>query len=135
VNDTHEYVFHFTKSGTVKLDRLAVGVPYKDKGNVSRWKDGSAGVRCRGNCWYIPYQTIQSRKDERPHPASFPVEIAEACIKLHGISKGPLTVLDPFMGIGNTALACKKLGAKCIGFEIDPEYYASSVRILRGDLT
>lgn len=133
VNDTHEYIFHFTKSGVVALDRLAIGVPYKDKGNVARWKEGGAGVRCRGNCWYIPYRTIQSRDTERPHPASFPTEIAETCIKLHGLNKGRLSIVDPFMGIGNTALACKRLGVSCTGFEIDPGYYADSVRLVGGD--
>ena len=72
------------------------------------------------NCWYIPYRTIQSRDTERPHPASFPTEIAETCIKLHGLNKGRLSIVDPFMGIGNTALACKRLGVSCTGFEIDP---------------
>jgi site-specific DNA-methyltransferase (adenine-specific) len=131
VNDTHEYIFHLTKSGSVPLRRLAIGVPYKDKGNVARWKGGGAGVRCRGNSWYIPYSTIQSRETERPHPASFPSGIAEMCLKLHGLDKGQLLVLDPFMGIGNTAIACRELGTRCVGFEIDPEYHATSLRLLR----
>jgi site-specific DNA-methyltransferase (adenine-specific) len=130
INDTHEYIFHLTKQGDVDLDRLAVGVPYKDSGNVTRWKDGGVGVRCRGNTWYVPYQTITSRTDERPHPASFPAEIADMCIRLHGVGKGPFRVLDPFMGIGNTALASKALGLSCTGFEIDPDYYQTSVRLL-----
>ena len=29
LNPCHETIFHFTKSGNVKLDRLAVGVPYE----------------------------------------------------------------------------------------------------------
>lgn len=32
------------------------------------------------------------------------------------------TILDPFMGSGTTALACKGLGRHYIGFEIDPKY-------------
>jgi site-specific DNA-methyltransferase (adenine-specific) len=36
LNDCHEYIFHFTKSGRVKIDRLAVGVPYQDKSNIAR---------------------------------------------------------------------------------------------------
>jgi site-specific DNA-methyltransferase (adenine-specific) len=131
LNDTQEFIFHLTKSGKVPLRRLAIGVPYKDKGNVSRWKDGGSGLRCRGNSWYIPYRTIQSREHERPHPASFPPEIATMCLKLHGLDKGELLVVDPFMGIGNTAVACKELGIRCVGFEIDPEYHATSVRLLR----
>jgi site-specific DNA-methyltransferase (adenine-specific) len=132
LNDTHEYIFHLTKSGSVPIRRLAIGVPYKDQGNVRRWKEGGGGVRCRGNTWYIPYRTIQSRANERPHPASFPSGIAEMCVKLHGLDKGKLLVVDPFMGIGNTAIACKELGTRCIGFEIDPEYHAASLRLLRG---
>lgn len=132
LNDTHEFIFHMTKTGAVPLRRLAIGVPYKDKGNVARWKDGGTGVRCRGNSWYIPYRTIQSREHERPHPASFPAAIAEMCIKLHGIDKGQLLVVDPFMGIGNTAIACRALKTRCIGFEIDADYHATSLRYFSG---
>jgi site-specific DNA-methyltransferase (adenine-specific) len=32
-----EHVFHFSKSGKVALDRLAIGVPYEDKGNLIRF--------------------------------------------------------------------------------------------------
>jgi len=122
LNDTHEYIFHFTKTGKVNIDRLALGVPYKDKTNISRWGTGSNGLRCRGNCWFIPYETIQNRATDRPHPASFPPKLAENCIRLHGLKK-KLMVLDPFMGIGNTGLACKKLDLQFIGFEIDPSFY------------
>jgi site-specific DNA-methyltransferase (adenine-specific) len=131
LNDTHEYLFHLTKTGRVPLDRLAIGVPYKDAGNAVRWKGGGAGVRCRGNTWYVPYRTIQSRARDRPHPASFPTELAVMCLKLHGLSGRPRTVLDPFMGIGHTALAAVEVGANAIGFEIDPTYFATSVERLR----
>ncbi len=129
LNDAHEYIFHLTKSGCVKLDRLAVGVPYKDGSNIRRWNSGSGNLRCRGNTWYIPYRTIQRREEDRPHPASFPPEIAEMCIRLHGIDRVK-RVLDPFMGIGNTAIACRRAGVSCIGFEIDSAYYAASLKFL-----
>ncbi|MEW5924117.1 MAG: site-specific DNA-methyltransferase [Candidatus Zixiibacteriota bacterium] len=127
LNDAHEYIFHLTKTGNVSLDRLALGVPYKDKTNINRWKNGAHRRRCRGNCWFIPYETIQSRDKDRPHPASFPPQLAENCIKLHGI-KPKLLVLDPFMGLGNTGIACKTLGVKFIGFEIDPYYFELAVK-------
>ena len=122
LNDTHEYIFHFTKTGRVKINRLALGVPYKDQSNITRWKAGKSRRRCRGNCWFMPYKTIQSRSSDRPHPASFPPQLAENCIRLHGLKKG-LTVLDPFMGIGNTAIACRELNTAFIGFELDPGYF------------
>ncbi len=129
VSDAHEYIFHFTKHGDVKLDRLAVGIPYKHKSNIARWKSTGKDLRCRGNTWFIPYKTITSRNRERPHPASFPPRLAEMCVKVHGLSRVD-RVMDPFMGLGNTALACVDLGVSCVGHEIDPEYYEYSCGVV-----
>ena len=134
LNDCHEYVFHFTKSGRVELNRLALGVPYQDKSNIARWSHTRGkDLRCRGNTWFVPYETIQSRQKERPHPATFPVQIAEWCIKLHGASR-VRSMLDPFLGIGNSAVAARRCGVKrFIGFEIDESYLAEAKRrIVRG---
>jgi len=125
VNDCHEYVFHLTKSGDVKLDRRGAGVPYQDKSNIARWgHTGGIDKRCRGNTWFIPYDTIKSRENDRPHPASFPIALVEQCILLHG--KGAETrVLDPFLGIGSSAVAAKRQGVKeFTGIELD-DYYLS----------
>lgn len=32
-------------------------------------------------------------------------------------------VLDPFMGSGTTAVACKELNRQYIGFELNPKFY------------
>ena len=132
LNDCHEHIFHFTKSGRVEIDRLALGVPYQDKSNIARWSHTrGSDLRCRGNTWFIPYETIQSRAKERPHPATFPVQLAEWCVKLHGVSRVK-TMLDPFLGIGNSAVAAQRCGMKrFIGFEIDEAYLAEAKRRLR----
>jgi len=129
VNDCHEYIFHLTPEGRTPIDRLALGVPYADKSNIARWSHTKGkDRRCRGNTWFVPYQTIQRRAKERPHPATFPVQLAEWCIKLHGISRVE-TMLDPFLGIGNSAVAAKDCEVKnFIGFEIDEEYLAEARR-------
>ena len=129
LNDCHEYLFHFTPEGNTPIDRLALGVPYQDKTNIARWSHTrGSDLRCRGNTWFIPYKTIQSRAKERPHPATFPVQLAEWCIKLHGVSRVQ-TMLDPFLGIGNSAIAAKNSGVKkFIGFEIDETYLAEAQR-------
>ena len=129
LNDCHEYIFHLTKIGRVEIDRLAIGVSYQDKSNIARWTHTrGSDLRCRGNTWFVPYETIQSRSKERPHPATFPVQLAEWCIKLHGVSRVK-TMLDPFLGIGNSAVAAKKCGVKkFIGFEIDETYLAEARR-------
>jgi site-specific DNA-methyltransferase (adenine-specific) len=131
LNDCHEYVFHFTIDGKTDIERLALGVPYQDKSNISRWSHTQgADLRCRGNTWFVPYETIQRREKERPHPATFPVALVENCIKLHGISRAK-TMLDPFLGIGNSAVAGKKLGVrKFVGFEIDRTYLCEAKKRL-----
>jgi site-specific DNA-methyltransferase (adenine-specific) len=113
-----EFIFHFTKQGKVDLDKLGIGVPYQDKSNIGRWKAAKKDLRERGNAWFIPYKTI---RESRPHPTVFPEKLPELCVKLHGFNQNTV-VLDPFMGIGNTALACRKLGINFLGFEIDHSY-------------
>jgi site-specific DNA-methyltransferase (adenine-specific) len=125
LNDCHEYVFHFTKYGDVHLDKLAVGVSYQDKTNIERWKAANKeDRRDRGNTWFIPYQTIQSRSKQRPHPATFPIELPNMCIRLHGTAK---LVIDPFIGIGSTAVAATQRGISFVGFEIDKEYLNAAI--------
>ncbi len=127
LNDCHEYIFHLTPEGKTPIDRLALGVSYADKSNIARWQHtGGSDRRCRGNTWFIPYETIQRRDKERPHPATFPVQLAEWCIKLHGVARVQ-TMLDPFLGIGNSAVAAQRCGvAKFIGYEIDATYLAEA---------
>jgi site-specific DNA-methyltransferase (adenine-specific) len=123
LNDCHEYIFHFTKDGRTPIDRLAIGVPYADKSNIARWgHTAGRDRRCRGNTWFIPYKTIRDRNAERPHPASFPPELVENCLRLHG-NPTEVTVLDPFLGIGNTMIAAQNLKARrVVGFDIDEGY-------------
>lgn len=121
LNNNWEHIFHFTKSGNVKIDRLSIGVPYVYKDNIERWSSVEKDVRCRGNVWFIPYKTITSRKDRGKHPATFPVELALNCINLHGFDENTI-VLDPFVGIGTTLLAAQKLGVKGIGIDLNKNY-------------
>lgn len=131
LSSCHESVFHFTKRGNVKLDKLVIGVPYQDKSNINRWKAATEDRRDRGNVWFIPYDTIQ-RTIDRPHPATFPVNLAERCIKLHRANDKNIVAVDPFCGIGSTAVACKRLGVSFVGFDIDKEYLNEAViRVIR----
>lgn len=127
VNDCHEYVFHLTHHGRVDLDRRAAGVPYVHKSNIGRWgHTGGEDLRCRGNTWFIPYETIRSRKEQRPHPATFPVALVEQCIRIHG-GREETRLLDPFLGIGSSALAARRMNVKSFtGIEIDPQYLATA---------
>jgi site-specific DNA-methyltransferase (adenine-specific) len=121
LNDCHEFVFHFTGAGDTRLDRLALGVPYQDQSNITRWRSAAEGIRCRGNTWFIPYETIQRRTRDRPHPATFPSRLPEQCLRLHGLDRIE-TVMDPFTGLGSTAVACARLGVNFAGADIDESY-------------
>ncbi len=133
VNDCHEFVFHFSPSGKTPLDRRAIGVGYQDQSNVSRWTHAAGNVRCRGNTWFIPYDTIQSRDKDRPHPATFPPRLAEYCLKLHGLSRVKLA-MDPFLGLGNSAIAAAEVGVEFVGVEIDRHYLAEAVARVKASL-
>lgn len=52
---------------------------------------------------------------KRKHPAQKDVEIIERFIRLS--SKKDDVILDPFMGSGTTAIACKKLNRNFIGYD------------------
>jgi len=130
LHDCHEFVFHFTKRGQTPLDRQAIGVKYQDQSNISRWRIASSGVRCRGNTWFIPYDTIQSRDKDRPHPATFPPKLPEMCLRLHGLDRVTL-VVDPFLGLGSTAVACAQLGVSFAGIEMDESYLEQAVERTR----
>tara|TARA_B100002003_G_scaffold249527_2_gene286090 strand:- start:2628 stop:3386 length:759 start_codon:yes stop_codon:yes gene_type:complete len=127
LNNNHESIFHFTKSGAVYVDRLSVGVPFKDKSNIARWGH-KRDRRCAGNVWFIPYDTVRSKAQKFDHPAGFPVGLPERCIRLHGVEDA--VVLDPFLGAGSTLVAAARTGCTGIGIEIDSDYAATSVRRL-----
>lgn len=120
LNRTWESIYHFTPSGNVKIDRLAIGVEYADKSNIKRWNT-KEDKRCGGNVWLLPYTTVNHNSERGKHPATFPIELPEKCIKMHGIKEN-MQVLDPFVGIGTTLVACEKLGINGIGIDIDADY-------------
>ena len=72
--------------------------------------------------WYCSYFEVgrpQSNfKEGRFHVAQKPVKLFKMILeRIPGD-----TVIDPFMGSGTTALACRSLGKHYIGFEINPDY-------------
>jgi len=69
-------------------------------------------ANAQGDVWEIP----QTR--DNPHPAPFPIELAEKCIA----STHAQVVLDPFMGSGTTAAAAQNLGRDWIGIDISADY-------------
>ncbi len=133
VHGAHEYIFQFSHRGDVPVDRLAVGVPYQDRSNVRRWRRPASELRCRGNTWFLPYGTIRLRARDRPHPATFPVELPEWCVRLHGLGR-TRQLVDPFVGIGSSAVAAARLGLDFVGFDLDAGYLEVAAERVRSEL-
>lgn len=65
-------------------------------------------------------------KDGKPlHPTEKPIDLMKVLIE-NSSNEGEV-VLDPFLGVGTTALACRELSRKCIGIELDEHYYNISI--------
>ncbi|MBB6687627.1 site-specific DNA-methyltransferase [Proteus mirabilis] len=67
-----------------------------------------------GDVWSIP------QEKNNPHPAPFPIELAQRCIE--SVGEGP--ILDPFFGSGTTGVAAERLGFEWIGIEKSAAYVA-----------
>jgi site-specific DNA-methyltransferase (adenine-specific) len=52
--------------------------------------------------------------------------VPEYCLRLHGLKRIDL-VLDPFLGLGSTAIACANLGVDFVGIELDRHYLREAV--------
>ena len=77
------------------------------------------------------FGTINQRdKELYGHPTIKPVDLVEKHL-LHATQENDI-ILDPFLGSGTTAVACKEIGRQYIGFEISEEYYNIAVNRLKG---
>lgn len=193
---TTESIFHFTKDGKVKVDRLAIGhrntthekYPelYQESRHIAEhrrkaakklgfktWLEFQAAAtqelwqkfntlmqeyevkkpwdpdrkKCIGNAWYIQYTPVSKLAKEAGeeelgtresgrggHPATFPEQLPDMCIRFSGIAKGS-RVYDPFIGTGTTILAAVKNGMYGIGTDIDKDYLDFCQRRLTNTLT
>ena len=58
-----------------------------------------------------------------------PLKLIEHLIRL--FSKENSLIVDPFLGSGTTALACKNTNRRCIGIELNKEYYDISIERIK----
>lgn len=69
----------------------------------------------------IPNLKSKAKEGGNLHDTEKPVELME--ILIENSSNVGQIVLDPFMGIGSTAIACINTKRRYIGFELDPKYF------------
>jgi len=79
----------------------------------------------------IPSKKLKNSDGKNFHDTEKPVELMQILIG-NSTKEGDL-VFEPFMGIGATCLAAKKMGRKYIGVEINPEYFKTAVSRISDD--
>lgn len=72
--------------------------------------------------------TKKEKGVKNTHITVKPIALMEHLVKLFS-KKGSL-VVDPFLGSGTTAIACKNTNRRCLGCEINTEYYNISLERL-----
>jgi len=138
----HEDVWFVTKHASdyvFNIDQVMVEkevvAPYRDaEGNPKDWFVNEDGKKVRmtypGNLWTeftVPFwsmkevrsyaKTKKSPDNELPkHNTQKPKDLVKKCIKAS--SNDGALVVDYFLGSGSTAIACKELKRKFIGFDI-----------------
>lgn len=69
--------------------------------------------------------SVNSQTNTADHKAVMKQEVADWFIEK--FTKDGDIIYDPFMGLGTTAISCKKIGRKCIGTELCKNYYLTSI--------
>ncbi len=139
LNDRVEYLFHFVKDVKLfKSNMNTIRVPYTESSlkRVKYISNGNDIVLDNGKTELNRKYNKLNSKGAKPinvfrfdncsairnlnHPAPFHPQLPTFFIKwLTDIND---IILDPFMGVGTTAIACKNLKRNYIGFEINQEY-------------
>ena len=84
------------------------------------WTSFNKPSRIINHIWDGMRQENMSRKEKRYHPTQKPVPVMRRLIEWFSEEKN--IILDPFMGSGTTAVACKQLNRNFLGFEINQKY-------------
>ncbi|NLM74389.1 MAG: site-specific DNA-methyltransferase [Clostridiaceae bacterium] len=118
----HEYILIFRKGGKRVF-----------KGTGRERRQESAFFWEERNVWFSDLwdikgtsQVITASKTSRSRSAAYPFEIPYRLVNMYSV-KGD-TVVDPFMGLGTTTLACMASNRNSIGVEINEEIAELAVK-------
>lgn len=121
----YEVILWFTKSDqyTFNLDAVRVPQKYPNKKHFKGPKKGELSGNPLGknpsDIWDIP--NVKANHIEKTcHPCQFPVELIERLVL--ALTNPGDWVLDPYMGVGSSAIASLMHNRKTVGAEIMPEY-------------
>lgn len=124
-NDDKKQKFHFIKNLIWVKDNKIMGQTYMSqfeyiimlrKGNHKRIKNcGDSDVMC------FPNKKTKDINGKTIHDTEKPINLMK-CLVENSSNDGDV-VLDPFMGIGSTGVACQNTNRSFIGIELDETYF------------
>ena len=123
----HETILWFTKGDDFQFNLDDIRIPQKYPGKKSYRGphkgelSGNPLGKNPSDVWEIP--NVKANHVEKTcHPCQFPVAIPSRLIK--ALTNENDLVLDPFMGVGTTAVAAIMAKRRFVGSELAPEYYS-----------
>jgi adenine-specific DNA-methyltransferase len=125
----YEVILWFTRSKryTFNLDPVRIPSKYPNKKHFKGSKIGQLSCNPLGknptDVWNIP-NVKANHVEKTEHPCQFPVELIERLV-LALTNEGDW-VLDPFLGVGSTAIAALMHGRKILGAETEANYITTA---------
>jgi len=101
----------FSHAEGCEKGRCASGCPVGELGDRARFFFVSKAVA-----------VADKKRDGFVHPTVKPLDLMKHLVTL--VAQPGMTVLDPWMGSGTTGVACRELGRRFIGIDIDPDYFS-----------
>jgi len=122
----HETILWFTRADYVfHLDPVRVPQKYPGKRHFKGPRAGEPSChplgKNPGDVWVIP-NVKHNHVEKTIHPCQFPVELVERLVL--ALTRPDDLVVDPYMGVGTTAVAAIRHGRRVAGAEIDARYVA-----------
>ena len=106
LRDSHEYILVFSKDD---FSRKRVK-NRKDTITKDEFLEFTKSI------WTFPTESAK----KIGHPAPFPIELPYRLIQLYTFEND--VILDPFIGSGTTAMACKELNRRYVGYDNELKY-------------
>lgn len=130
----YEVIMWFTKTNDYIFNLDPVRIPQKYPGKKYFKGEKAGQYSCNplgknpSDVWTIP-NVKHNHVEKTDHPCQFPVELIERLV-LSMTNPGSL-VVDPFMGVGTTAIAAVRHQRRAAGAEIFNDYYTTALERLK----
>jgi modification methylase len=92
------------------------------------WLSKNTETEFVNNAGLKDYNNWQPEGTDKLHKRAYPVVLVKSILSCFNSG---LSVLDPYLGSGTTAIACHDYGFSLTGYELDTEYYNSAMKRIK----